>query len=246
MPTDADHIAEHRAGAVVSAVLKASRTSSGGGGGVGGVPEGVAGAARAALEGLDPAAREAALIGALCRIAAATPGADGQGAAGGGGGGDGAPDPVRSLEWSAEVSEFCGWLDDYVWRAWRDAVAPSSVVSRPGVLRKTAARFVRGDAGVTRAKVREDLALLKRVVGSTIAAISRAGRNHAQRHLSRYGAEAIEASTPAGWGKSGRCWERYKELSKGLNEESLESEIMQEIARCARELAEGPGASARG
>ena len=75
---------------------------------------------------------------------------------------------------------------------------------------------------------------------ATIAATSRAGKNYARKHLMKFSPDAIKAATGAsGWGAQAKFWAKYEELAGVVNEDTIESEIMQTIGEAARGLAEG-------
>lgn len=152
-------------------------------------------------------------------------------------------DPVDSArigELAAVLAEFGGGLDELVWTAWRQVIAPQSRISRPGPLKRTFGQFIRGDQAITRQRVLEDVKLLRLITAATIAATSRAGKNFARKHLVKFSPDAIKAATGSGgWGAQAKYWAKYEELAGVLTEETIEAEIMQTIGEAARGLAEG-------
>jgi len=143
------------------------------------------------------------------------------------------------------LTEFSGGLDELVWTAWRQVIAPGSKISRPGPLKRTVAQFLKGDSTISRQRVADDVALLRLITAATIAATSRAGKNFARKHLTKFGVAAIKAAVGAsGWGsKEAKYWAKYEELANVLTEDSIEAEIMQSIGEAARGLAEGKAGS---
>jgi len=154
-------------------------------------------------------------------------------------------DSARAGELAALLTEFSGGLDELVWTAWRQVIAPGSKISRPGPLKRTVAQFLKGDSTISRQRVADDVALLRLITAATIAATSRAGKNFARKHLTKFGVEAIKAAVGAsGWGsKEAKYWAKYEELANVLTEDSIEAEIMQSIGEAARGLAEGKAGS---
>lgn len=151
-----------------------------------------------------------------------------------------AVDAGRAAELCSVLAEFGGGLDELVWTAWRQVIAPASRISRPGPLKRTLGQFVKGDATVTRQRVLDDVKLLRLITAATIAATSRAGKNFARKHLVRFSPDAIKASTGAtGWGAAAKYWAKYEEMAGVQTEETIEAEIMQTIGEAARGLAEG-------
>lgn len=149
-------------------------------------------------------------------------------------------DPARAGELCAVLAEFGGGLDELVWMAWRQAIAPQSRISRPGPLKRTMGQFLKGDAAITRQRVADDVKLLRLITAATIAASSRAGKNFARKHLVKFSPDAIKAATGAtGWGAQAKYWAKYEELAGVLTEDIIEAEIMQAIGEAARGLAEG-------
>jgi hypothetical protein len=149
-------------------------------------------------------------------------------------------DPARAGELCAVLAEFGGGLDELVWMAWRQAIAPQSRISRPGPLKRTMGQFLKGDTSITRQRVADDVKLLRLITAATIAASSRAGKNFARKHLVKFSPDAIKAATGAtGWGAQAKYWAKYEELAGVLTEDIIEAEIMQAIGEAARGLAEG-------
>ncbi|XVJ57994.1 MAG: hypothetical protein HEQ23_00805 [Tepidisphaera sp.] len=153
-------------------------------------------------------------------------------------------DSSKAAELGAVLAEFGGGLDELVWTAWRQVIAPQSRISRPGPLKRTLGQFVRGDATVSRQRVIDDVKLLRLITAATIAATSRAGKNFARKHLVKFSPDAIKAATGAsGWGAQAKYWAKYEELAGVLTEDTIEAEIMQTIGEAARGLAEGKESS---
>ena len=155
-----------------------------------------------------------------------------------------AVDAGKAAELCSVLAEFGGGLDELVWTAWRQVIAPASRISRPGPLKRTLGQFVKGDGSVTRQRVMDDVKLLRLITAATIAATSRAGKNFARKHLVKFSPDAIKAATGAtGWGAPAKYWAKYEEMAGVLTEDTIEAEIMQTIGEAARGLAEGKEAS---
>jgi len=155
-----------------------------------------------------------------------------------------AVDAGKAAELCSVLAEFSGGLDELVWTAWRQVIAPASRISRPGPLKRTLGQFVKGDATMTRERVLDDVKLLRRITAATIAATSRAGKNFARKHLVKFSPDAIKAATGAtGWGAPAKYWAKYEEMAGVQTEDTIEAEIMQTIGEAARGLAEGKESS---
>lgn len=155
-------------------------------------------------------------------------------------------DPARVGDVAFLLADFSSALDDFVWQAWREKIAPQSKLSRPGSIRRTLGAYLKGDAGAPRTRLSDDLGLLRKVTLASLAAIARAGKGYARKHLSKYGVDAIVTATGSGgWGKEAKYWAKYVELCGSATEESMEAEIMQTIGEHARGLAEGTAGAAR-
>lgn len=158
-------------------------------------------------------------------------------------------DPARVADLAVMLSEFASVLDQVVWGTWRRVNAQSRH-KRAQPLQATLGRFVSGDGASTRPGVAAEVDGLRRLVGALIAAISRSGRQYAQRHLMKFGVAAIEQAAGSGSVMSSadvKRWRKYVELMQGVDEGSIEAEIVQAIAEDAESLIEtltrAPGTS---
>ena len=141
-------------------------------------------------------------------------------------------DPARVLEMELRLAEFADTLDQLAWRMWR-TIAPRAQLRPTANLKSTMSRFVTGQADVPLSRTIEDL---RHLVASLLGAVSQVGRDFAQRHLAKFSPTEIEALTDMERGgflvaKEVRCWRKYVELSKTLDEALIEREIMQIIER---------------
>lgn len=158
----------------------------------------------------------------------------------------GAPEPARVEVALALLSQFACVLDDLVWSAWADAIAPSSHLARRERLAAAIEGFLRGRPESSRESLEADLASLRLVTAATIAAIGRGGRGFAHHLAQRLSPEAIRASVPPTvFGHQARCWAHYASLARGLTAETLAEELMRAVSESARQLAEGRSAEHR-
>jgi hypothetical protein len=137
-------------------------------------------------------------------------------------------------------------MDKVVWNIWR-AIAPKSKtrkdVSVMGDIRQVGAKYLGGDREVSVVQVNQIVDRLRQLLAGILTAIGPAGRSFAQHHLSRFSPEAIKdvASAEPGMFVSieQKCWRKYSELAAELNEDAIEVEIQEAIARYAEDLMRG-------
>lgn len=138
------------------------------------------------------------------------------------------------------VTRFACAVDDLVWSAWSDAIAPGSHLVRRDRLAASLDGYLRGQPGTTQEMLEVDLAALRLVTAAMIAAIGRGGRGFAHQLSQRLSPDAIRASVPTGlFGHPARCWAHYVSLAGGLTPDALVEELMRAVRESARQLAEG-------
>ena len=153
-------------------------------------------------------------------------------------------DAARTLELLSELVALTNSLDQLVWSTWKQ-VATKSTLKRQNPLQRTMARFAAGDQDVARANVTQDVEKLRQLTASLVAAIGQIGRQFMQRHLHKFQPDEIQAlvqSEKAGGmfvSEEVKCWRKYKELSRALDEATVESEIQSAIAEYAETLIKG-------
>ncbi len=151
-----------------------------------------------------------------------------------------AADPVRAQELAVMLTDFAGGVDQFVWTAWKQKIAPSSQrINRKAPVQRTLARFVMGDASTPRTAVAQELALLRQLTVGTIAAVSRAGSLFARNQMMQFGVEAIAAASgPKSLteSKESKNWKKYAELMAGRDEAVIEAEIMQAVREYVESL----------
>ena len=89
---------------------------------------------------------------------------------------------------------------------------------------------------------------LRQLIAGIMGAIGPAGRSFSQRHLARFGPDAIKdlAAAEGGGmfaGVEQKNWRKYVQLSKDLNEDAIESEMVECVARYAEGLMRGTSTS---
>lgn len=151
-----------------------------------------------------------------------------------------AADPVRAQELAVMLADFAGGVDQFVWTAWKQKIAPSSQrINRKAPMQRTLARFVMGDASTPRNAVAQELALLRQLTVGTIAAVSRAGSLFARNQMMQFGVEAVAAASgPKSLteSKESKNWKKYAELMAGRDEAVIEAEIMQAVREYVESL----------
>jgi hypothetical protein len=152
-------------------------------------------------------------------------------------------DPGRALEMVALLADLASSLDQLAWNTWQ-RICPKSMFRRPGDLRKTMSRFLNGGQDVGREQVNQELSKLRQLIASLISAVSQAGKQFANRYLTKFSPNEINALVNMEGGgflvsKEVKCWRKYAELAGTLNEASIETEIMEAIANYAESLMRG-------
>ena len=145
------------------------------------------------------------------------------------------------------LADFVLSLDQLGWGLWK-AMAPRSQTRRDqtfdGDLRKAGARYLSGDTEVSIGQITQIIDRLRQLVAGIMGAIGPAGRSFSQRHLARFGPDAIKDLAAAEGGgifanSEQKNWRKYVQLAKDLNEDAIESEMVECVARYAEGLMRG-------
>ncbi len=145
------------------------------------------------------------------------------------------------------LADFVLSLDQLGWNLWK-AMSPKSQVRRDatfdGDLRKAGGRYLSGDTEVSIGQLTQIIDRLRQLTAGLIGAIGPAARSFSQRHLARFGPDAIKDL--AGMESGGmfanaeqKNWRKYVQLAKDLNEDSIEAEMVDCVARYAEGLMRG-------
>jgi hypothetical protein len=153
---------------------------------------------------------------------------------------DAAVDPDLALDLAGRLAECLASLNKVAWPTWRE-INPRSRLRGPADLRQEMAR--RLAQGKTPEELDADLERLRQLVAALVGAIRGAGSEYAQRYLERFTVRAIESLVDVeGIGllvnRDVRCWRKFKELSQGLDRETIEREILRAVANHANRLLE--------
>ncbi|MGI9014801.1 MAG: hypothetical protein ACR2GY_11220 [Phycisphaerales bacterium] len=151
-------------------------------------------------------------------------------------------DPSRALDTIDLLVTCLGRLEKLTHKTWQE-IAPREKLKEQGRLGRNLARFYSGDTDVSREQIAEDLERLRGLVASMIFAIKTAPREWAHRHLERYAPPAIEAAVAQeGVGFLGKrevkCWEKYQELARDLDQVVMTQEILAVVAEFASRILE--------
>ena len=145
------------------------------------------------------------------------------------------------------LADFVLSLDQLGWGLWK-AMSPRSQIRRDqtfeGDLRKAGARYLSGDTEVSIGQITQIIDRLRQLVAGIMGAIGPAGRSFSQRHLARFGPDAIKDLAAAEGGGifanvEQKNWRKYVQLAKDLNEDAIESEMVECVARYAEGLMRG-------
>lgn len=140
-------------------------------------------------------------------------------------------DGVRVLEMAIHLAVFADKLDQLGWRIWK-TLAPRSRFRSTDRLKNTMKQFVGGKSDVPLSRNIEDL---RHLLASLLAAIGQIGNQVAQQHRRFLPAqiEEIVKMEPGGFlvNFETRCWRRYGELSKDLDNALVDKEVRQIIER---------------
>lgn len=145
------------------------------------------------------------------------------------------------------LADFALSLDQLGWNLWK-AMAPRSQVRKDamfsGDLRQMGARYLSGDTEVSIGQITQIIDRLRQLVAGLMGSIGPAARSFSQRHLARFGPDAIKDLAAAEGGgmfanADQKSWKKYVQLAKDLNEDSIEAEMVDCVARYAEGLMRG-------
>ena len=149
------------------------------------------------------------------------------------------------------LADFVLSLDQLGWNLWK-AMSPRSQIRRDqtfgGDLRKAGGLYLSGDTEVSIGQITQIIDRLRQLIAGIMGAIGPAGRSFSQRHLARFGPDAIKdlAAAEGGGmfaGVEQKNWRKYVQLAKDLNEDAIESEMVECVARYAEGLMRGTSTS---
>lgn len=104
-------------------------------------------------------------------------------------------------------------------------------------------KYLAGDSEVSTQQVRQALEQSRTLMAGLLMAMASVGREYARKHTEHFSPEMISEQAPMIRGFKGvdaKCWERYQELYKDYaNEQTIEKEIQDAIARCFKEVTGG-------
>ena len=145
------------------------------------------------------------------------------------------------------LADFVLSLDQLGWNLWK-AMSPRSQVRRDatfnGDLRQAGARYLSGDTEVSIGQLTQIIDRLRQLVAGVMGSIGPAARSFSQRHLARFGPDAIKDLAAAEGGgmfanAEQKNWRKYIQLAKDLNEDAVEAEMVECVARYAEGLMRG-------
>lgn len=146
----------------------------------------------------------------------------------------------------AALAEFAVMTDQLAWNVWK-GLAPKSTIRRDGSagdMRTALRRSTTGDPEVSAAQLAAQLEKNRQLIAGLIAAIGPAGKNFTRRFQSRYSPEAIrdmvklEGASIFG-NADARYWKKYTDLSQEINEDTIQTDMMDAVAKYAEELMRG-------
>jgi hypothetical protein len=151
-------------------------------------------------------------------------------------------DSTKFIELTSELVSFANSLDQLVWATWKQ-VNPKSDIKRPLPVQRSCARFIAGDADVSRTQIAADVDRLRQLTAGLISAIAQAGSLFGQAHVAKFSVANIEtfAAKRPGMlkGIEAKCWDQYKELATQMNVQTIENEIQTAIAKFTEDLIKG-------
>ncbi len=145
------------------------------------------------------------------------------------------------------LADFVLTLDQLGWNLWK-AMAPRSQVRKDatfaGDLRKAGGLYLSGDTEVSIGQITQVIDRLRQLVAGLMGSIGPAARSFSQRHLARFGPDAIKDLAAAEGGgmfanAEQKNWRKYVQLAKDLNEDAVEAEMVECVARYAEGLMRG-------
>lgn len=156
-------------------------------------------------------------------------------------------DASRALELVGPLLELAVSMDQLVWRAWSQRVAPESEVKRQELLQRSAAAYLSGAPGPGDPAALEaftrDAERLRQLTLCLLSAIGQSGTLFAQRWLEKYSVEAIERAAQSekklieAFGAT--CWRKFGELTAGMDKSAVEAEISSGLSGFVEQVMKG-------
>ena len=149
-----------------------------------------------------------------------------------------AVDPERFVETVALLFDFAVKLDPLVWSTWRK-VAPRSSVHASGDFKESLLKYLQDKEGLS--ECREILEHLRFLIAGIISAFGQTGSQFSRYYMSKFSPSQIEALVDIEkrkiWvSREVKCWEKYIELARSINDTSIEREFMDQITHFAETL----------
>lgn len=152
-------------------------------------------------------------------------------------------EPGRVVDLAAMLVELVARLDQLAWSTWR-AMSSHSEIKRRGPLQDLIRRYLAGDSEVSRGQVAEEVDRLRALTGALLAATSRFGFI-AYRQAAKFSPSEIEAvarpEKKAFESLEGACWRKYRQLSGGLDQSTVEAEVLAAVSETVETLMRGLG-----
>ncbi|MCK5271838.1 MAG: hypothetical protein KAJ52_04645 [Sedimentisphaerales bacterium] len=152
-----------------------------------------------------------------------------------------AVDPERFVETVALLFDFAVKLDPLVWSTWRK-VAPRSSVHASGDFKESLLKYLQNKEELS--ECREILERLRFLIAGIISAFGQTGSQFSRYYMSKFSPSQIEALVDIEkrkiWvSREVKCWEKYVELARSMNDTSIEREFMDQITHFAETLMRG-------
>lgn len=147
-------------------------------------------------------------------------------------------------------TDFLVKIDQLAWGTWKQ-VAPQATLKKDpafGDLKGQIRRYLRGDAEITDQMIAQQLDRTRQLAAALLGGLGAASKGFSKRYLTRFAPDAVkdivkmEGGIPA-FGAEGKFWRKYVELAGEINEQSIQNDLMEAVARLVEEMmkAKKPG-----
>lgn len=152
--------------------------------------------------------------------------------------------PLRLGRLAAMETDFFAKLDQLAWSTWKQVGPQSTLKKDPaaGDFRTQLRRYVKGDAEPTDMQMAQQIERTRQLVSSLIGSLAVTSRGFVKRYQMRYAPDAVRdiVKMEGGigpFGGDGKCWKKYNELAAEINELSIQTDMMETVARFVEDMA---------
>jgi tellurite resistance protein len=160
------------------------------------------------------------------------------------------PVPLRLGRLLLMQTDFLMKLDQLAWGTWKQVSAQTPVKrdNTLGDLRTQMRRYLKGDADLTDQQMALQIERTRHLTSSLLGSLAVTSRGFVKRYQTRYAPDAVQDIVKmegglGAFGNEGKFWRKYKELASEINDLSIQTDMMETIARFVEDMmkAKKPG-----